>query len=434
MTRTKRSQKSRLRIFCCSCSFIIALIAIALLFNVSYCGKNLEFSEKTGSSPIINKEKISRGYTLLTTFGNYEKLDEWQDIHLVDLFGKPVHEWKTEYAPFYAVLKKNGNLVVALIDPANELNPGGTGIIQELDWSGNVLWEYKNENLKLDFDILPNGNVAAVVAEKVPANVAEKIKGGFPDAKEFQGDIFAEAIIEINKAGKIAWTWHAYQHLDPDMFALNPLSPRKSWTHANSIKYVEKDPIGKEEAFLVSLRNVDRVVLIKKKDGSILWNSPESMLSYQHDATLLSNGNILVFDNNMFREPLLSDFRAQFGSRAIEIDPRTNRIAWEFNGGNSGIERARFIAELTGGAQRLENGNTLIVNGPAGYLFEATPKNEIVWELINPFAAYTTGPWPYNSLFKARRYSEEEINWPEKLEHSLPELSLVCNDVRDFIS
>ena len=63
-----------------------------------------------------------------------------------------------------------------------------------------------------------------------------------------------------------------------------------------------------------------------------------------------------------------------------------------------------------------------------------TPKNEIVWELINPFAAYTTGPWPYNSLFKARRYSEEEINWPEKLEHSLPKLSLVCDDVRRLIN
>src|SRR3989338_9062114 len=146
--------------------FIATMIFIALLFNFSYCNKNLKFSEKIGSSPIINKEKINQGYTLLTTFGNYENLDEWQDIYLVDLFGKPVHEWKTKYAPFYAVLKKNGNLVVALIDPANELNPGGTGIIQEIDWSGNVVWEYKNKNLKLDFDILPNGNVAAVMGEK----------------------------------------------------------------------------------------------------------------------------------------------------------------------------------------------------------------------------------------------------------------------------
>jgi hypothetical protein len=45
-----------------------------------------------------------------------------------------------------------------------------------------------------------------------------------------------------------------------------------------------------------------------------------------------------------------------------------------------------FYAPFISGAQRLENGNSLIAAGTGGELFEVTRAGEIVWEYRNPFS------------------------------------------------
>jgi len=142
---------------------------------------------------------------------------------------------------------------------------------------------------------------------------------------------------------------------------------------------------------------------------------------------MLENGNILVFDNGLNRNPKP---RPVQGSRVLEIDPRSNELIWEFNGGDKGTEKARFKSDIISGAQRLSNGNTLIINGLQGHLFEVNPAKKILWDMINPYAVYTTGPWPNNIIFKARRYGADEINWPEKLPVPLPKVSLFCSKMR----
>ncbi len=409
-----------------SCYIIVIATAIVLFLNFTYCRNINAGGAMANRYTLINKEEISQGYTLLAPMTNYQNVHQGGAIYLADLFGSQVHQWKTEYSPFYAILKKNGNIVAALVDPENNVTPGFTGVLHELDWKSNVVWEYKNKNLRLDFDVLPNDNIAAVMVEKVPDSIARQIKGGYPPTEYFRGDVLSDRIIEINKSGSIVWEWHAFEHLNPQEHSLGPLDPRSIWPYINSIKYVAHDPFENDEAFLISMRAINTVALIKKSNGKIIWASPKSMLAHQHDATLLPTGNILVFDNNMFREPSITDYSIQYGSRVVEIDPKTNSVVWEFTGGKSGLERARFIAELTSGAQRLENGNTLIINGPLGHLIEATPENRVVWEMDNPFSTFTTAPWPNNALFKARKYGHEEINWPEKLPSPMPGLSLAC--------
>jgi hypothetical protein len=48
--------------------------------------------------------------------------------------------------------------------------------------------------------------------------------------------------------------------------------------------------------------------------------------------------------------------------------------------------RESFFGDFISGAQRTQNGNTLICSGPQGRLFEVTPAGEIVWEYWNPYA------------------------------------------------
>ena len=44
-----------------------------------------------------------------------------------------------------------------------------------------------------------------------------------------------------------------------------------------------------------------------------------------------------------------------------------------------------FYSAFISGAQRLDNGNTLITQGMSGRFFEVTPEKEIVWEYWQPY-------------------------------------------------
>ena len=61
-----------------------------------------------------------------------------------------------------------------------------------------------------------------------------------------------------------------------------------------------------------------------------------------------------------------------------------------------------FYGQNISGAQRLPNGNTLICEGPDGYIFEVTDDGEIVWTYQNTdgrsvFRVYKY-PYDYSGL------------------------------------
>jgi len=43
-----------------------------------------------------------------------------------------------------------------------------------------------------------------------------------------------------------------------------------------------------------------------------------------------------------------------------------------------------FFSKTRGSVQRLANGNTLITESNSGYVFEVTPRHEVVWRFANP--------------------------------------------------
>jgi len=62
-------------------------------------------------------------------------------------------------------------------------------------------------------------------------------------------------------------------------------------------------------------------------------------------------------------------------SRIIEINPKDNKIAWEYKSDPP----ISFFSYHISDAERLPNGNTLICEGGPGRVFEVTPAQEIVW-------------------------------------------------------
>ena len=82
-------------------------------------------------------------------------------------------------------------------------------------------------------------------------------------------------------------------------------------------------------------------------------------------------------------------------SRVIEFNPMTLEVVWQYSQPNPtadldgdgrylGNERL-FYSFFISSAQRLLNGNTMITEGATGRVFEVTPKNQVVWEYMNPF-------------------------------------------------
>jgi hypothetical protein len=183
---------------------------------------------------------------------------------------------------------------------------------------------------------------------------------------------------------------------------------------------VPKNPIDGTEAYLVSMRTLDTVMLIRKMDGAVIWRSPKNLFNTQHDPNMLPNGNIVVFDNGFDRPPVPLTI---YGSRVLEIDPRTDQVAWTFDGGPGVMDKLGFFGPLVGGAQPLPNGNLLITDGPRGHMFEVTKNHELVWDLVSPVTTKQTGFFPVRFMFKARRYSNAQVHFPDGLASAFDETS-----------
>jgi DNA-binding beta-propeller fold protein YncE len=405
---------------------IFSTVIGAKYFYHDYCHSLIPANSEFGKSPVLDFAKVNNGHTLFTnlSFNDYQFDDQ---IYLVDLYGKAVHIWKTKNKTLYSILKPNGNLLASQTNIIDTNFPQAARItsIQELDPQSNVVWEYQNGGMHHDFDLLPNGNIAVLTWEKIPHGLAQQITGGKQGTEFNKTDTFSDKILEIDQNKNIVWSWSAYTHLNINEDKIPSFFSREQWTHANSIKFIKYDPIYKKEAYLVSMRYLNEIFLISKETGEVIWKSPKGLLGHQHDATFLDNGNILVF-NNAFYSEAYSLNPYNYGSQVLEIDPRTNKVVWEFSGGNNPLDRARLTEVILSGAQRLPNGNTLITLGTSGRLLEVTPDKKIVWDFINPYSDPSNEPFPSNYIFKARRYFQTEIPWLNSLSGHLPIIVSIC--------
>ena len=146
--------------------------------------------------------------------------------------------------------------------------------------------------------------------------------------------------------------------------------------HLNSLQLLPDTQLGsKDERFhqgnwLVSFRNLDLVAVLHRETKAVLWSYGPGELDGQHTPALLETGNILIFDNG---------YRRGY-SRVIEVEPGTGTIAWQYPASAD----SAFFSKTRGSAQRLENGNTLIVESEKGRAIEITRNLETVWEWVNP--------------------------------------------------
>jgi hypothetical protein len=354
----------------------------------------------------IDADKVSPGYTLLA------HLTSPGTVKLVDNSGEEVHRWNLPYRPGrHAQILKNGNLAYNGVHPdAPRLFPLWQkyrgGVMMEVDPSGKVVSEHRDPLAHHDQHHLDNGELLYTTVEGMSPEQGSLIVGGIPDSEAPDGKVYGDCIKHVSPSGELLWSWKAIDHLDPKTFALQPHYPREHWPLVNSV-YPLKDG-----NILASLRSVSAVVVISRETGDIIWHLDSTVVAQQHCASELEDGSILVFDNGTFRHHESATY-----SRVIQVSRKDKAIVWEYRDPHP----MTFFTPFMGGAQRLENGNTLITEAAFGRIFEVTEKKEIVWEYVNPDFADYSGldakeiegyfGYPANALFRAYKYTPEQIPW-----------------------
>jgi hypothetical protein len=336
-------------------------------------------------------------------------------VYLINMRGEVAHRWQVSFNPLHAQLLKNGNmLVIGQINKGWQNRPGfgklwmggAAGKIVELTWEGKTVFQHEDLNMHHDFVKLRNGHYLYLAWEKVAPSLQKKVRGGIKGTEFPGGVMFNDYLVEVDAGGRVVWTWHANEHLNPELDIIGPVYKREEWSHFNSVAVMSVGNI------LLTGRAYDSVMIVDKRSGKITfrWGNSAYLdkqtggieyrtgpdtLGGPHAAGEIPTGrpgqrHILCYDNGIYKAV----------SRAVEIDPTTGRLVWQSN--VPGVGRAHF-SDIMGDAERLPNGNTLFCEGANGRFFQTDPQNQVVWEYINP---YVPSPALHGSVFKVHQYPQ----------------------------
>ena len=312
--------------------------------------------------------------------------------YLVDMAGAVVHTWNLP-GPLgsKAYLIPNGNLLCSIVTTEGIPIPGAKGgRILELDWNSNIVWEYTDHNQHHDIVRLENGNTLYLSREALSAEEAANVVGGLPGT-EIKGNIFGDVVREVDPDGELVWEW-CFKNADFEVFPLAADCHRGEWAHANSVAPTLDGNV------LVSFRHLDTIMIIDRETKEIIWNKRDQTWGHQHNADILPNGHITLFANGM------NNLYQPLHSRAIEFDPQSDDIIWQF----MAPQRWTFFSPVMSGLQRMANGNTLICEALTGRVFEVTHEGELVWDYIAPmYHDNAVLHAPSNALFRAYRYTSD---------------------------
>jgi len=242
---------------------------------------------------------------------------------------------------------------------------GGPELFYILDSSYNIVDSVQMQDgystNEHDLIILSNGHYLLQSYDYVKVRMDTVVEGGDSNAT-----VIADVIQELDENRNVVFQWKSLDHI-PITEATKDVNLTQAtidYIHVNTLEPTIDGNL------LISCRHLDEIVKINSGTGEIMWrlgginskgneftftNDPVTF-SHQHDARMLPNGNITLFDNGNLHNP-------QF-SRAVEyhIDEvnKTAELVWEFR--NTPSKYDYFM----GSVRRLSNQNTIIGWG-SGY-------------------------------------------------------------------
>lgn len=369
-------------------------LALVVSLFVAACGDDpqvlhVRLPDDPGSSSSYNPGSVSDHDPMHTYDGVTIFADASENLLVViDMNGDVV----ASLAPFdfdfpylsFAKPYSNGRTLIAPSEfPVTVLNLFPARELFLLDENGNIDWQWSGApeyaRIHHETTLLESGNVL-LLASPSP-------NPSFPAISEalVQDDVF----LEINPdTDEVVWSWSTAEHYDDlpltmaerdliadqtivDIFHTNSVHPLPDVGYDLDM-YPEFTPGN----LIVSQRQTNLVFIIDQATGDVVWNLDQSMIGNigQHHPRMIPTGlpgagNILFFDNGCCAGWPVQN---RGTSRVLEIDPTDQSIVWSYT--------LEAFSPYRSGAQRLPNGNTLVMAATPGRFVEVAPNGDVVWQ------------------------------------------------------
>ena len=203
-----------------------------------------------------------------------------------------------------------------------------------------------------DLQVMEDGSYYVFGRDHITIDMSQFVHDGYTAAI-----LIAHTIHHMDSDDNELWRWESFDHydiLDVDE-AIDLANHTIDWTHCNSL---EIDPDGN---LIISTRNFNEITKINRQTGEIIWRlggernqfqfiNDNRGFGRQHDARVLSNGNLALFDNGHFLIPQYSSYVE------YEIDEQNFTATLVRRYARNGT----IFSQTRGGVQELSNGNILI--------------------------------------------------------------------------
>lgn len=345
------------------------------------------------------------GYTLFGTRGT---------SYLIDMEGRVVHTWNLGTNPRFT---SHGTLLDAVGG-----DPSKSSSWRELDWSGNIVWQYTESRTGYwphhDFDCIYNpklGDTTFIYIANKDLTAAQCLAAGCDPKNDYTGAQM-DVIVEVDRKGNVIWEWSFFDHIVQDIdgskatygvirntpgridINLPGMPVRKDWLHCNSLDY-------NEQKDLIVINSVQGECYVIDHGNTFVPGKPDSSIARAASP--------------------MGDFLYRFGdpARYEQGDPPSVLENWtKATAGHKQIGGSHNIQWIRPGLPG--EGNLLVFNN-AENLFELTPQSYIME--INPYrnsagtttgnfvnppdAGYTVVNSPDANLMKERKNVSKQVVW-----------------------
>lgn len=332
--------------------------------------------------------------------------------YLIDMEGRVVKMWPIGWNP---KLLENGNLL------SLDRSPEGIFLIREVDWDGNIVWEYQDrDGYKIHHDWIRIFNrklgeyTTMFIANRdvTPEECAAAGCGLIKTA------LLSDVIIEVDMDGRVIWKWsfmdHVVQDADPlkpnyvDDAAdyperinlyLNGQFPGGDWLHCNSVDY-------NEELDQVVVNSVKGEFYVIDHGGTFIPGDPEGSIELAASRT----GDFLY----RFGDPA----RYDRGEPPTILDDWTKSTTGHKQiGGSHDIRWIKPGLPGEGNFLVFNNGQYLFERTSQSYIFEVNPRLDAngtdTGEYIDPPDAgyYVLVPEERRSTHKQSKNISTQVVW-----------------------
>jgi hypothetical protein len=307
-------------------------------------------------------------------------LDAWPERHREDETVRGARFW------FHAHVFENGDIIGVF----NSL-----GVVK-LDRNSNLIWKYAG-GCHHHLHVADDGRIYVIGQE---LKLDERVSNRTDMIDDLLTVLDADGS-ELSRVSLLEAFWNSDYASWLESGVVNRGRRIIDVFHANRVvpldnRFSDRIPSFREGNVLLSLRNLNALVVLDAESERIVW-SQSGMWLQQHCPSVMDDGDILLFDN-----------QGNYGSsRILEYDPVTQEITWEYSGDGEGD----FYSEKYGTVQRLPNGNTLIAESHFGRALEVTPAGDIVWEFYNPARAGENNEFVANLFGIERLPADFPTDW-----------------------